>query len=346
MRAFFVHNPAAGPYNLEPEIAETIRYLQSENVEIVAVKATMGQGDATTYAREAAAQHCDLFFLCGGDGTIAQAAEGLVNSETALAILPGGTGNVFARQLNLPVAGPLHPKPLLESARLLLSGQVCPVDVGRVTLGRGLQRHFMLWAGVGFDAKISRTIESEKALKKRLGPFAFAITGFMILRDAAGTSVRLHIDGQQVNRRLLMLVANNIQIYGIIFRMAPHAVIDDGSLDVYGFAGNSPAKTALHAIRLLVTRHIDDPDVDIYRVQRLEITGNRPMPVQIDGDYVGETPATIECIPRALRLVVPPNAPATLFRARAGISETRETPIGWMQRMARDVQNAIRPERY
>jgi diacylglycerol kinase (ATP) len=183
-------------------------------------------------------------------------------------------------------------------------------------------------------------------LKKRLGPFAFAITGFMILRDAAGTSVRLRIDGHQVNRRLLMLVANNIQIYGIIFRMAPHAVIDDGSLDVYGFAGNSPGRTLLHAIRLLVTRHIDDPDVDIYRVRRLEITGNKPMPVQIDGDYVGETPATIECIPRALRLVVPPNAPATLFAAKAGLSDTKETPIGWMYRMARDVQNAIRPERY
>ncbi len=86
-----------------------MRFLQSEGVEIVATKATLGPGDATTYAREAVAQGCDAFFLSGGDGTIAQAIGGLIHTDTALAILPGGTGNVFARQLNLPVPGRCTP---------------------------------------------------------------------------------------------------------------------------------------------------------------------------------------------------------------------------------------------
>lgn len=346
MRAYFVHNPAAGIHPADVQVAETLRYLQSEGIDIVATKATLGPGDATTYAREAAAEHCDVVFLCGGDGTIAQAAEGLLHTDTALAILPGGSGNVLARQLNLPVTGPLHPNPLLDSARMLLSGRVRPVDVGRVTLKRDIHRYFVAWAGVGFDARVSQAVEADPLRKRQLGPAAFALAGFLSLRDFAGTSVKLRIDGHRVNRRLLMLVANNIQLYGIIFRMAQHAVMDDGCLDIYGFQGNSPARTLLHAVRLLFNRHIDDPEVDIYRARRVEIVSARPLPVQIDGDYVGDTPAIIESIPRALRLLVPATAPASLFLRSPGDVELKETAVEWMQRMARDVQNVIRPDHH
>ena len=346
MKAFFVYNPAAGIHFNEAEVAETIRFLQSENIEIVATKATLAEGDGARYAREAVAAGCDVLFLSGGDGTIAQTAEGLLYSDTALAILPGGTGNVLARQLGLPVASPLHPKPQLEAARMLLSGRVCPVDVGRVTLASGAQRHFLAWAGVGFDAEMSRTVQADPVRKKQLGPVAFALAGFLILRDFRGTPVRFRVDGQVINRRVLMLVANNIQLYGIIFRMAQHAVIDDGQLDVYGFRGEKPARALLHAIRMLLNRHIDDPEVDIYRARRVEIASTKPMPVQTDGDFVGETPAVIESLPRALRLLVPTTAPTTLFSESAGQEEIRESAVDWMHRMARDVQNAIRPERY
>lgn len=346
MRAYFIHNPAAGLHYSEAEIAETLRFLQAENVEVIATKATIGPQDAKVFAQEAVALACDVVFLSGGDGTIAVAAEGLLNTDTALAILPGGTGNVFARQLGLPVAGPLHPKPLIESARMLLAGRVRAVDVGRLSLASGDQRHFLAWSGVGFDAQISRTLEADPVRKRQLGPFAFALAGFLILRDFRGTPFRLRIDGHPVNRRLLMLVANNIQLYGIIFRMAQHAVIDDGCFDVYGFRGDSPWRALLHAVRLLVNRHIDDPEVDIYRARRLEITTNKPMPVQIDGDFIGETPAIIECLPRALRLLTPVHVPATLFSESVAQGEARESAVEWMQRVARDVQHAIRPEHY
>lgn len=346
MRAFLVHNPKAGLHYSEADVAETVRFLQSENVEVVGTKAIVGPRDATAFAREAVRERCDLLFISGGDGTIGLAAEGLLDSETALAILPGGTGNVFARQLGMPVAGPLHPKPLLESARMLLSGRVRNVDLGRVTLGSGVQRYFLAWAGVGFDAQISRNLEADPVRKKQLGPFAFALAGFLLLRDFTGSPVRLRFDGHPVNRRILMLVANNIQLYGIIFRMAQHAAIDDGCFDIYGFRGENPWRALIYALRLLVNRHIDDPDVDIYRATTLEITSTRPMPVQIDGDFIGETPATIECLPRALRLVVPASAPATLFVKGTEQGEVKETAVEWMQRVARDVQNVIRPEHY
>jgi YegS/Rv2252/BmrU family lipid kinase len=341
--AFFIYNPAAGQHPPEAEMKEAIRLLEANGVRVVGVKATLGPGDATTYAREAAALGCDAVFLSGGDGTIAQAADGLIHTRTALAILPGGTGNVMARQLNLPIPSALHPKAFLDATRCALNGEIRPVDVGRVTLQGKLQRHFLSWAGVGFDAMVNRSVNADPARKKQFGIAAFILAAFLTLRDLAGTSVRLRVDGYRANRRIVMLVANNIQLYGVFFRMAQDAVIDDGALDFYAFQGNGPGRTLLHAARLAVNRHIDDPEVDIYRARRLEITSAKPLPVHVDGDYVGETPATIEAIPRALRLVVPTSAPATLFVDGLRL-QSKETAVAWMQRMARSAHNAIRPE--
>lgn len=343
-KAFFVYNPAAGQHPPEAELSEAIRLIEADGARVVAVKATLGPGDATTYAREAVAQGCDILYLSGGDGTIAQAADGLINTKTALAILPGGTGNVLARQLNLPIPSPLHPKAFLDATRAALAGEIRPVDVGRVTLQGKLQRHFLSWAGVGFDAMVNRNVNSDPARKKQFGIAAFIMAAFLTLRDLAGTSVRLKVDGYRANRRIVMLVANNIQLYGVFFRMAQDAVIDDGALDIYAFQGNGPARTLLHAARLAVSRHIADPEVDIYRARRLEITSARPLPIHVDGDYVGETPATIEAVPRALRLLVPATAPATLFAEGLRQQGSKETAMEWMQRMARSAQQAIRPE--
>lgn len=342
--AFFIYNPAAGQQPAEAEIKEALRLLEAAGVRVLAVKATLGPGDATTYAREAAARGCDFVFLSGGDGTIAQAADGLINTRTALAILPGGTGNVLARQLNLPIPSPLHPRAFLDATRCVLNGEVRPVDVGRVTLQGKLQRHFLSWAGVGFDAMVNRSVNSDPVRKKQFGIAAFIMAAFLTLRDLAGTSVRLKVDGYRANRRIVMLVANNIQLYGVFFRMAQDAVIDDGALDIYAFQGNGPARTLLHGARLAVNRHIADPEVDIFRGRRLEITSARPLPVHVDGDYVGETPATIEAVPRSLRLVVPTTAPATLFVQGLRQQESKETAVEWVQRMARSAQQAIRPE--
>ncbi len=346
MKALIIHNPAAGSRAYAEELSQTTEYLIGQGWEIPGVETTNGPGDATTYARRAVAQGCDAVFLIGGDGTIAQTVDGLVGSETMLAVLPGGTGNIFARQLNLPVPGGLHPRPIMESARLLLDGQVRRVDVGRVTpLGRGAgreaARHFLCWVGVGFDAQVNRNVEADPALKRRLGTAATVITSFLTLREFAGTSARVRVDGHRVSRRMVMLVASNIQLYGLLFRMAENAVMDDGLLDVFCFQGHGPARILLHAARLLVNRHIADPEVDNFRARRVEITTSQALPVHVDGDYVGNTPIVMEVRPRALNLLVPSCAPASLFTDGTGMLP-KETPWDWVQRMARDVQSALK----
>lgn len=343
MKAMIICNPAAGHRSCSEEVEQVVKFLASQECQVIAVEETHGPTDATTYARRAVLAGCDVVFLAGGDGTVAEAVDGLVGTETTLAVLPGGSGNVFARQLNLPVPGGIHPRPLLESARLLLAGQVRRVDVGRVTpLGSASPaRHFLCWGGIGFDAQVNRNVAADPERKRKLGPLATFITSFLTLREFAGTSARVRIDGDRVSRRMVMLVANNIQLYGIFMRMAQHAVIDDGLLDVFCFQGTSPARTFIHAMRVVFNRHLSDPKVDIYRARRVEISTYRALPVHVDGDYIGLTPVVMEVVPRSLNVLVPACTPASLFVDGAGMLSP-ETPWEWVQRMAHEVQNAIK----
>jgi diacylglycerol kinase (ATP) len=343
MKATIICNPVAGARSCTDDVQQAAGFLEAQGWELAAIEETRGSGDATTFARKAVAQGCDAVFVAGGDGTLAQTVDGLVGTRTALAVLPGGGGNVFARQLNLPVPGGLHPRPLVESARLLLAGQVKRVDVGRITpLGTtGPARHFLCWGGAGFEAQVNRNVEADPERKRRLGALATFITSFLTLRDFAGTAASVRIDGHRVSRRTVMLVANNIQLYGIFMHMANHAVIDDGLLDIFCFQGTSPGRTFLHAMKVLFNQHITDPKVDIYRARRVEIRTYRPLPVSVDGDYIGNTPIIIEVVPRAINLMIPPCAPASLFVDGTGMLPA-ENGWAWMVRMAKDAHTALK----
>jgi YegS/Rv2252/BmrU family lipid kinase len=343
MKALVTHNPVAGQRALDEDIRQATAYLEGQGWQIIGVEQTLGPGDATTHARRAVIAGCDAVFVAGGDGTIAQVVDGLVGTDTALAVLPTGSGNVLARQLNLPVPGGLQPRPLVEAARLALEGQVRRVDAGRVRFPAGdpLPRHFLCWSGVGFDAALNQTINQDPARKKRLGAAGFFVAGFLMLRDFAGTSAIVRVDGHRVSRRMLMLVVSNIQLYGIYFTVAPNAALDDGLLDILCFQGLHPARALLHFIRLVFRKHLDDPQVDLYRARRVEIRTHRPLPVHVDGDCIGNTPVIFEVIPRSLNLMVPRSAPSSLFVDGTGMVQP-ETTWEWMVRRARDAHWAIR----
>jgi diacylglycerol kinase (ATP) len=336
MKVFVIHNPAAGQRDIVAEIGQMVEYLAGHGCEIAGVEQTHGRGDATTYARRAVVLGCDAVLAAGGDGTLSQVVDGLAGSETALGVLPAGTGNVMARQLGLPVPGSLWPPySLVTCAQLLLEGRVRRVDVGRVDLAGGrLARRFLCWVGVGFDAQVNVAVNEELARKHRLGMLAFVVAAGLTLRDYAGTSAIVRADGRRVSRRLIMLVGNNIQLYGAFMKMAPNAILDDGLLDIYCFRGRGAARTVLHGLRLLLNQHLLDPEVDMYRARRLEIKTARPLPVHVDGEPIGYTPVVVEVEPRSLNLMVPHGAPPTLFSDAAELQEPA-TPWQRMLRLAK-----------
>jgi diacylglycerol kinase family enzyme len=168
-----------------------------------------------------------------------------------------------------------------------------------------------------------------------------AVAVYYTLRDFAGTPALVRVDGEVVSRRLLMLCASNIRMYGIVFKMAPDALLDDGLLDIYCFQGSHPVTMIGHLGEMLFSQHMRDPQVESFKARTVEVSTYRPLPVHVDGDYIGQTPVVIEVAPRALRLLVPSTTPANLFVAPAGQPQS-QTTLDRMRRMARDAQTAIK----
>jgi diacylglycerol kinase (ATP) len=129
--ALLIYNPIAGPRaELRRDLDRVVGYL-TERGWHVTIRATRKAGDATELARAAVAARCKAVLVAGGDGTVHEVVNGLVGSDTAMGVLPVGTGNVWAKEIGLPTLGLTQIDRLLAAARMLVDGEVRWVDVGR-----------------------------------------------------------------------------------------------------------------------------------------------------------------------------------------------------------------------
>ena len=153
MRSMLIVNPTSGPWDMRREIPAVLAHLVDHDWQ-TALHYTERSGEATDLARTARDQGLDAVFVVGGDGTINEVVNGLAESPVALGVLPGGTGNVWAKELGLPTRSPLHRLPLLDSVEALVVG-----STRRIDLGKANGRYFLQWAGLGLDAEVTYAME-------------------------------------------------------------------------------------------------------------------------------------------------------------------------------------------
>ncbi|HEY5640974.1 MAG TPA: diacylglycerol kinase family protein [Dehalococcoidia bacterium] len=260
---------------------------------------TTGSGEATAMAARAAAEGVPLVLACGGDGTLNEVANGLAGTETALGTLPAGTSNIWAREAGI------SRKPL-EAARLMATGERRLID-----LGKAGDRYFMLFAGIGIDAEITRGVSLN--MKRRVGAAAYGITAVREALRWRSRPITVRLDGQEERLDVLMAFAGNTRLYAGLTKITPNAIVDDGLLDVCIYQGAGRLDIAMHTARTLLQSHFKAAKVLSRRVKRLEFDWDEPLPVQIDGDPLGDCPREIEVAPRALWVVVPAGLRTGLF---------------------------------
>jgi diacylglycerol kinase (ATP) len=288
-----IYNPAAGQGDLTARLQSLLPKLATEGLELES-RPTAGPGDAAAIARESIAGGARLIVVCGGDGTINEAALAVSGSEAALAVLPGGTANVLARELKIP-------RSLKGAARVLLEGR--PV---KLSVGKAGERRFLMMAGFGLDAVV--LMGFNRRLKRYLGRVAYAARCAEELARFRAPHLRVRAEGIELEGT--MVVAANIRLYGGDFVLAPSADPTDQFLDITVLQGRTLLDYGRYAAGLLAGKLHTFGDVATFRARALHVESDAgEVPGQVDGETVLRTPIDISLEPGALTVLVPSSCP-------------------------------------
>jgi diacylglycerol kinase family enzyme len=266
----------------------------------VTVATTNRRDHATRLARGAANDGVEVVVVLGGDGTLNEAANGLAGTATALAPLPGGSTNVFARTIGLP-------NDPIEATGALLAG-LAAGRIEDVGLGSVNGRYFLFHVGLGFDAAVVEQVERRAALKRWAGHplFAFsAVTSW--LRHYDRSRPRFSVQG--VDSTFAILLNTNPYTYlgNRPFDLVPEATLERGlaSVTFRSLRLDHLVRSAGAALGGADIRRQRWLDVRIDQ-DRIAVEGHGPFPYQVDGDYLGEVDRLdVRHAPDALRLVLP-----------------------------------------
>jgi YegS/Rv2252/BmrU family lipid kinase len=267
----------------------------------------------TRLARQAAERGIEGFFVAGGDGSMNLAIAGLVNSETALGVLPAGTANVWAQELGLHTFNILGNQSLSASAQMLAKAPAYTVDVG---LCNG--RPFLLWAGVGLDAFIVHRIEPRASWEKYFGVLQYSISALWNAGFWRGMQLRAEVNGELISGHYLLSVVSNVHLYaGGVVDISPSARLDDGLMDLWLFEGENIGDTVQMAWDMWVGRHAESKQAQRIPCTSLVLESDAPLYVQVDGESAEESKRVeIKIHPKSLKVLIPEEAPYPLVEER------------------------------
>ena len=288
-RFFIIHNPNAGPTARQLYRATLSRLkLLGAYIEIVE---TTRHGEGMTAAADAAhSGRFDAVVAAGGDGTVHDAMEGLLGHSTPLGIIPMGTGNVFAREINLPRSPD-------QLASMLLDGEARAIPIGQVN-----GRPFLFVIGVGFDAEAVRLFEREGT--RELGQVGFVWPVLRALFSHEDRSLRVKSDRGEAEAQ--WIIVTRVKHYAGNLMLAPDADLQEARLYVLRMKGSGPLNRIRQLAALAVGVLNHDPGVRVEPATWVRIDGDRAVPVQIDGEMLGELPLEIGFHPERLRVILPP----------------------------------------
>ena len=257
---------------------------------------TTGPGSASELARWCLDQGADVILVAGGDGTINEVANGMVYSKVPLGVLPGGTANVFASEIGL------------GGNMLAAAGQLSAWIPECVSVGvhrNGVERphrFFLLMCGAGLDAHIVYHLSAP--IKALFGKISYWIGGFSQLGRRL-PEFEVEADGKVY--RTSFALASRVRNYGGDLDIAPSISLLDDEFEIVLFSGSNALRYLAYMLGIVLDRVPTTPGITVIRSRGVKITGNGPKRVytQIDGEYAGTLPISLEIVPRALTLLLP-----------------------------------------
>jgi len=283
-RTLVILNPAARSEKAAGLYRSIREIVGSEAV----LRRTSKPGEARALARQGVEEGFERIVVAGGDGTVNDVVNGIAHSTVTLGILPLGTMNVFAAELGLP-------KSVQECWKVIQAGKTRVID-----LPQAGDHAFVQMAGVGFDAQALKETSWES--KRNLGPLSYVISAAQI---AARKPPLLLVQTGGAFREGSFVLIGNGRYYGGPFPFFPNARIDDGLLDVIVFKNQGHLDLVRYLQGVLFGTHLGMNDVEYFQTPCLTVTSEQDVPVEVDGEVIGNTPVTFKCAARQLRVLAP-----------------------------------------
>jgi diacylglycerol kinase (ATP) len=300
-RACLIYNPAAGRFPSRLLADRVVSLLNQDGWEI-SLEASQSGEHLTELAHRAAEREMEAVFVVGGDGSINRAIPGLLNTSTALGILPAGTANVWAQEIGLKTMNWTRWDALQESIRSLARGRVMPVDIG---LCNG--RPFLLWAGIGLDGYIVNRIEPRSRWAKSIAVVHYGASAIWYARQWRGINLQVEVDGEKIDGHYLLSLVSNIQLYaGGLIHLLSEDYLDDGLLELWLLEGDNFFDTLQCAWHLFMGRVSQSERICRRHFTQLRLKSDSLLYVQLDGEPL-QTYGVVELqvLPKSLNVIVP-----------------------------------------
>jgi diacylglycerol kinase (ATP) len=255
-------------------------------------------GHLSELAAEAVRAGAARLVVVGGDGTVYEVVNGLLGAggdDVQLAVLSRGTGTDFARSLGLP-------KRFEQAVEVALNGRLRTIDAGRASFHHG-QAWFANFAGAGMSGAIARDANaSSKALG---GKVSFMVSTVKVFARWKSADIEATVGGETRRGRMFEIVAMNGPYAAGGMKIAPEASLDDGLLDCVVFGDITKLDFVTTFPKIYSGRHLAHPKIELLRGATVSVEADPPLPVVLDGEQPGTTPARFEVLPGALRVRVP-----------------------------------------
>lgn len=295
-RAAIIYNPVARGLSRQLHTLQTTVTLLSQSGLDVRLVATTAPGSAGPQTRQQIQSGCDLIIAAGGDGTVNEVIDGMLHTKVPLAILPGGTANVLARELRLA-------RHIAKAAAQIPHLVPCRIATGSMKISGSTPRSFVCMAGAGLDADIVSRLNLD--LKAATGKFAYYVGGFsQVFRTLP--EFQVSVDGQKFPASFALV--SRVRNYGGDLEIARGASLLRPDFEVVLFQGRVSARYLgyLAAVAARQVHRMKGCTVLRGRAIGFQSAGKEGVYVQVDGELAGKLPAAVEIVPDALTLLVPP----------------------------------------
>ncbi|MFA6990079.1 MAG: diacylglycerol kinase family protein [Candidatus Gastranaerophilaceae bacterium] len=291
MKIIAIINPQAGSHETEYLRLKLTQAFGHSKIELYE---TTEKTTAAELAQKAVLRKPDIIIACGGDGTVSQVMQGIIETDIPLGIIPAGTGNLLALNLGIPPN-------IDKSIQIIKKGKIIRTDIGIIN-----KRIFASLAGCGFDAHVINKTTREK--KKLFGALAYFWEGFKYAFESSRSRFKLVIDENKIIKikAVAILIVNKANIFGEYLSIVPKSLHNDGKFNIVVLSPLNVWDYVKIVLGLLRNKHYEkSKKIRYFQAEKIEITSYPRLLAQADGDIIGKTPVKAEILKEAIKVFVP-----------------------------------------